>query len=262
MNILEKIKAHKLCEIQQRKKVQSIANLRQTAVYNRTPLDFKASILAKDNKAIIAEFKRQSPSKGIIHPRADLCTIIQGYEANGAAALSILHDRFFFGALDTDFSTARATVSLPLLQKDFILDEYQLEEAKALGADAILLIAKMLPVDRIKALADYAHNLGLQVMLETQNEQEILDHRSTSFDLIGINNRNLNSFEVNIQHSIALAELLPTQAVKIAESGIQSASVLLELAAHGFSGFLIGEYLMKSANPPAQLKLLQGEIKR
>lgn len=262
MKILEKIKAHKLIEIQQRKQIKSIEQLKLSELYNRASIDFKASILSKNNRAIIAEFKRQSPSKGVIHPDADVISIVKGYESNGAAALSILNDNHFFGALETDFANARASVNLPLLQKDFILDEYQLVEAKAIGADAILLIAKMLPVERIKVLANYAHQLGLQVLLETHTEQEILDHLHTEFDLIGINNRDLNTFEVNIQHSIALANLLPQQAVKIAESGIQDANTLLELANNGFSGFLMGEYFMKTNNPAEQLKALQQEIRR
>lgn len=262
MKILDQIKVHKLIDIQHRKTVKSIADLKMSDLYNRTPIDFKACITARDNSAIIAEFKRQSPSKGIIHPDADIKSIVKGYEVNGAAALSILNDSQFFGALNTDFADARATVRLPLLQKDFILDEYQLEEAKAIGADAILLIAKMLPVERVKVLADYAHTLGLQVLLETHTELEIMDHLHTEFDLIGINNRDLNTFQVNIQHSIALANLLPQQAVKIAESGIQDASTLLELANNGFSGFLMGEYFMKTADPAEQLRVLQEEIKR
>ncbi|WP_025125772.1 indole-3-glycerol phosphate synthase TrpC [Myroides odoratimimus] len=261
MKILEQIKAHKRIEVAQRKTIKSIAELRNTPLYNRTPIDFKACITAKNNRAIIAEFKRQSPSKGIIHPNANITEIVKGYEANGAAALSILNDSQFFGALPTDFANARASVNLPLLQKDFILDEYQIEEAKSIGADAILLIAKMLPIERVKVLTDYAHQLGLQVLLETHTEEEIRCHLHTEFDLIGINNRDLNTFEVNIQHSIALANLLPQQAVKIAESGIQNAATLLELADNGFSGFLMGEYFMKMANPAEQLRLLQQEIK-
>lgn len=262
MKILEQIKAHKLIEIEQRKAIKSISQLRNSPLYNRTAIDYKSAILAKNNRAIIAEFKRQSPSKGDIHPNADIHSIVKGYEAAGAAGLSILNDSHFFGALVTDFADARATVNLPLLQKDFILDEYQLEEAKSIGADAILLIAKMLPVERVKVLTDYAHQLGLQVLLETHTEQEITDHLHTAFDLIGINNRDLNTFEVNIQHSIALANLLPQHAVKIAESGIQDAATLLELADNGFAGFLMGEYFMKHTNPPEQLRLLQEEIKR
>ncbi|MGL4582984.1 MAG: indole-3-glycerol phosphate synthase TrpC [Flavobacterium sp.] len=262
MKILEQIKNHKLIEVAQRKAIKSIDQLRETPLYHSTPINYKAAIQAKEGRAIIAEFKRQSPSKGVIHPNADIKTIVQGYEAMGAAGLSILNDSHFFGALDTDFANTRALVNLPLLQKDFILDEYQIEEAKSIGADAILLIAKMLTVDTVKALTDYAHQLGLQVLLETHTEQEIVVHLDTDFDLIGINNRDLNTFEVNINHSIALANLLPKQAVKIAESGIQDAATLLELADNGFAGFLMGEYFMKHANPPEQLRLLQEEIKR
>ena len=258
--ILEKIRRHKEQEVAYKKLKQPVETLQTKELYNRQCTSLKQAIIASKGKGIIAEFKRQSPSKGNIHPNADVTAIVQGYTQEGAAALSILFDQQFFGAKTDDFLKARKATNLPLLQKEFIVDEYQLEEAKAIGADAILLIAKLHPVDRIVQLTDYAHKLGLEVLLETHTEEEVRLYSHTNFDLIGINNRNLNTFDVDIENSILLASYLPTNAVKIAESGIYSANTIKELQQAGFAGYLMGEYFMKEHNPPEILKQLQTEL--
>ncbi len=258
--ILEKIRIHKEQEVANKKIAQPIQTLQSKELYNRKCTSLKQAITASKGKGIIAEFKRQSPSKGIIHPNADVTAIVQGYAQEGATALSILFDQHFFGANIDDFKKAREATDLPLLQKEFIVDEYQLEEAKAIGADAILLIAKLHPVDKITQLTDYAHALGLEVLLETHTEEEVCLYANTNFDLIGINNRNLNTFEVDIANSIRLASYLPSNAVKIAESGIYSAKTIKELQQAGFSGYLMGEYFMKEQNPPQALQQLQKEL--
>lgn len=258
--ILEKIRIYKEQEVANKKLAQPIESLRSKELYNRQCSSLKQAIIASNGKGIIAEFKRQSPSKGIIHPNADVTAIVKGYTQGGATALSILFDQHFFGAKNDDFQKARQATNLPLLQKEFIIDEYQLEEAKAIGADAILLIAKLHTIDRIVQLTDYAHALGLEVLLETHTEEEVRLYAHTNFDLIGINNRNLNTFEVDIANSIRLASYLPTNAVKIAESGIYSADTIKELQQAGFAGYLMGEYFMKEANPPQVLRQLQKEL--
>ncbi|WP_010251585.1 indole-3-glycerol phosphate synthase TrpC [Myroides injenensis] len=254
--ILTKIKENKLKEIQERISKTSLQALQKSPLFSRSCLSMKENIIDKTQKGIIAEFKRQSPSKGIIHPNADIKQITQGYQASGASAISILNDQKFFGALSTDFEIGRASISLPLLQKDFVLCEYQIAEAKASGADVILLIAKMLKTEEVKRLTHYAHQLGLEVLLETHNAEEIIAHQSTEFDLIGINNRDLNTFKVDIENSIRLAQLLPSYAVKIAESGIDNTESIKHLKENGFSGFLMGEYFMKDKDPAQKLKEL------
>lgn len=253
-DILEKIKQHKVKEVEQRKALIPEKQLKDSPLFNRQTISLVDTIKSIQTPHIIAEFKRQSPSKGIIRQDADLLTIISGYQKQGAAAISVLHDMTFFGAIPTDLITARKQLQIPLLQKDFILDEYQITEAKYLGADLILLIAKILPPEVLKRFTAYAHELGLEVLLETHNESEIRAHRTTEFDLIGINNRDLNTFSVDIDNSIALSQLLPSQAIKVAESGIDNPQVINRLYQEGFSAFLIGEYFMKAADPTLKLR--------
>ncbi|MBC7494051.1 MAG: indole-3-glycerol-phosphate synthase, partial [Flavobacterium sp.] len=211
---------------------------------------------------IIAEFKRKSPAKGNINLEANGVEVTQGYVDAGVAGLSVLTDELFFGAKKDDFQLAIKNKIIPILRKDFIVDEYQIFQSKAMGADVILLIAKFLTNKELQSFTYLAHELGLEVFLETHSETEILDNLDLPFDLIGINNRNLNSFEVAVENSIKLAELLPKSCVKIAESGIQDFETVQLLKKYGFNGFLIGEYFMREQNPAVKCAELIQKLKR
>lgn len=213
----------------------------------------KDSILSRPG-GIIAEFKRRSPSKGEISPTADVGKIIPQYKDNGAAAFSILTDTRFFGGAITDLTVAR-TISeeIPILRKDFIVSPLQIEEARKIGASAILLIAAILTKEEIKTFNDIAHSFGMETLIEIHDLKE-LDKITFEPDLLGVNNRNLSSFVTNLNHSVDLIPSLPKNHVLIAESGIKSPEDLKRLKEAGFSGFLIGEALMASSNPGETLK--------
>ena len=204
--------------------------------------------IAGQEKVVIAEFKRRSPSKGWIHRHADAAQIPLAYQQAGAAALSILTDEAYFGGSLKDIRTARPTVSLPILRKDFIISRYQLLQAKAVQADAVLLIASALTPQACLTLAKEAHALGLETLLEIHTEAE-LDYLNEYIDVVGVNNRHLGTFHTDASHSLRLAEALPRGIVKISESGISSPDTLLQLREAGFDGFLIGETFMKTDEP-------------
>jgi len=247
MNILEEIIEYKREEVKSKKSKAKIADLEKRELFSRTVLSLKDFLLDKSRTGIIAEFKRRSPSKGIINPDVDIVEVTKGYAENGASCLSVLTDEHFFGGSDEDLIKARVN-EIPILRKDFIIDEYQLIEAKSLGADVILLIAACLSPAEVKRLAVFAKNLGLEVLLELHAEEE-LDHISDETTIIGINNRNLKTFVVDIDRSLRMAEKIPLSKLKIAESGISSVENILLFKQHGFHGFLIGENFMKAANP-------------
>jgi indole-3-glycerol phosphate synthase len=256
MNILETIKNHKTIEVEERKSLYPVKLLEKSPFFESPCVSLKTYLGDSKRSGIIAEFKRKSPSKGDINKYAQTQEVTLGYMQAGAAALSVLTDEVFFGAQKNDIQTARKFNYCPILRKDFIIDEYQIVEAKAMGADAILLIAKMLDTASIKKLAAFAKSLGLEVFLETHTEDEVLSSAALDVDLIGINNRNLNSFEVDIENSIRLAQLLPKNLIKVAESGIESADTIRLLKQNGFNGFLIGEYFMRHSNPAEKCKEL------
>lgn len=259
MNILDTIKQQKIKEVAYRKSHVPIDLLVQHPFFERKTISMKQSIV-DSSTGIIAEFKRKSPSKGVINQHSEPIEVMKGYERNGVAAISCLTDQEFFGANKRDFIEARTEISIPMLRKEFIIDSYQLYESKAMGADAILLIAKLLSKAEIDNLTKIAHSLHLEVFLETHIEQEVKDHLETDADLIGINNRNLESFEVSIEQSMRLLELLPKHLVKIAESGLHTVKDVLQMKALGFDGFLIGEYFMKAQNPVDQCKQFIKEL--
>lgn len=256
MSILDKIKAAKLKEVALLKSKYSYSYLEEQTLFNSATHSMKKVIENSVTGGIIAEFKRKSPAKGNINLNADVVEVTQGYANAMVSGLSVLTDFEFFGARKTDFEIARKTNEIPILRKDFIIDEYQIVQSKAMGADVILLIAKILTSNQLKSFANLAHDLGMEVFLETQNETEILENLDLPFDLIGINNRNLNSFEVSVENSIKLAQLLPKSSIKIAESGIDSIETIQLLKSNGFDGFLIGEYFMKEQNPAQKCKTL------
>jgi len=247
MNILEEIIEYKREEVKSKKSKVKTADFEKRELFSRAVLPLKDFLLDKSRTGIIAEFKRRSPSKGIINPDVDVVEVTKGYTEHGASCLSILTDEYFFGGSDEDIIKARVN-EIPILRKDFIIDEYQLIEAKSIGADVILLIAACLTPAEVKRLAFFAKNLGLEVLLELHAEEE-LEHICDETDVIGINNRNLKTFDVDIERSLRMAEKIPFPKFKVAESGISSVNDILLFKQHGFQGFLIGENFMKATNP-------------
>jgi indole-3-glycerol phosphate synthase len=252
MNILEKIIARKATEVAARKNDVPEQELEKGRYFSRQSLSLRKSLLDDKKTGIIAEYKRRSPSKGIINDRDSVEAVTMAYTAYGASGISILTDLEFFGGSLDDLLSARDN-GIPLLRKDFMIDEYQITEAKAYGADVILLIAACLSPLRVKQLAKKAKDLGLEVLLELHDESE-LDHVCELVDLVGVNNRNLKTFEVDMEHSTRLAEKIGNDFVKVAESGINDVNNIRYLKAHGFRGFLIGEYFMKQKSPMEAFK--------
>ncbi len=248
MNILETIVAKKKIEVAVRKVTQTISELEKLPLFTKLPLSFADFLLHHGKTGIIAEFKKQSPSKGIINNCSFTADLVKDYEKYGASAVSILTDKEFFGGSLKDLEEAAKVLQIPLLRKDFIIDEYQLVESKAYGADIILLIAACLSKEQVQKLSATAKKLGLNVLLEIHNEQE-LDHICENIDVVGINNRDLKTFKVDINHSIELAKKIPSQKIKISESGIDDVKTIQHLKQNGFSGFLIGEKFMKEEDP-------------
>jgi len=248
MSILEEIITYKRRETEERKRLYPLELLKKSIYYPSPGISLKQYILRPDKLGIIAEFKRQSPSKGMINRYAEVEKTSIGYMRAGASALSVLTDRNYFGGSILDLETARKFNYCPVLRKDFIIDEYQIFESKSVGADAILLLAAVLTKDEIKRFTNLAHELGMEVLLEFYGDDE-LEKYDESVDLAGINNRNLNNFSVDFEHAIRMAEKLPDNAIKIAESGIQQAADILTLREAGFVGFLIGELFMRELSP-------------
>ncbi len=249
MNILEQIIANKQQEVQLKKELCTIKQLENSIYFNSKCVSFKQYISDPDRSGIIAEFKRKSPSKGFINKYADAEEITIGYMQAGASALSVLTDEVFFGAMAIDFSSARKYNYCPILRKDFIIDEFQIIESKSIGADVILLIAKILSPQQIQQYTTLAHALGLEVVLEVQNENEIKSTQHITVDVIGINNRNLEKFTINIENSLELSAFIPATTIKISESGIENIEQIKKLKEFGFQGFLMGEYFMKQTKP-------------
>jgi len=247
MNILDKIVEHKRAEVSRNKLEISISELEKSFYFDRKVLSLKESLEKGNRTGIIAEFKRRSPSKGVINDKADVIEVTTAYTENGASALSVLTDENFFGGNDEDLIGARIN-DIPVLRKDFIIDEYQVIEAKSIGADVILLIAACLTPTEVKRLAGFARSMGLEVLLELHDERE-LAHVCNETELIGINNRNLKTFDVNIEQSLLMAGKIPDDKIKIAESGISSVDDIMMFKENGFKGFLIGELFMKEADP-------------
>jgi len=247
MNILDKIVAQKQIEVAARKLQTPVGVLEQMKYFSAETLSLYSFLLDPTKTGIIAEFKRKSPSKGVINDQATVEEVTMAYAKYGASGISVLTDTEFFGGSLNDLLAATIN-EVPLLRKDFMIDEYQLIEAKAHGAEVILLIAACLSPEKVKSMAATAKSLGLEVLLEIHNEQE-LEHICDSIDLVGVNNRNLKNFEVSIDTSLALIKQIPTKKLAIAESGISNVDTIVTLRQAGFKGFLIGENFMKQASP-------------
>lgn len=248
-NILERIIQHKVLEVQSRKAHSPVSLLERSAYFERKPLSLSAFISRKDKSGIIAEFKRKSPSKGVINAAAQVEDVTAGYREAGASGLSVLTDSEFFGGSSEDLQKAREHNDIPILRKDFIVDEYQIVEAKSIGADVILLIAAALEPSVLRKFADVAHTLGMQVLLEVHNKEELLLNLNSGADLIGVNNRNLKTFELSLDVSRSLACIIPKEIIKVSESGIESPETILELRELGYEGFLMGQNFMQHARP-------------
>lgn len=242
MNILDTIIERKKQEISESKFKISVEQLKDSAFFERKTFSLKETL--KSKSGIIAEFKRKSPSKGIINDKVSTLEVVSDYEKHGASAVSILTDNDFFGGSFNDILSVRNYINIPILRKDFMIDEYQFYEAKSIGADVILLIAACLSPNQVLEFTELAHSLKLEVLLEIHSEEE-LKHINPAIDFVGINNRNLKDFKVNLQHSVELKNQLPKDIFSIAESGIYNEEDFKFLREKGFDGFLMGEYFMK-----------------
>jgi len=248
MTILDKIIAYKHKEVAVKKASFPISLLEQSIFFSRTTNSL-AKALRESDTGIIAEHKRRSPSKSVINETVLVQDVAMGYESAGVSGMSVLTDTNFFGGSIEDLLLARDVVSFPLLRKEFIVDSYQIIEAKAYGADAILLIAASLTSEQLINFSALAKSLDLDVLLEVHNREELEKSILPTVDMLGVNNRNLKTFEVNIGTSKELSVSIPSEFVRVSESGISSIETIIELRDYGFNGFLIGENFMKTANP-------------
>lgn len=249
MNILDTIEIHKKKEVVDRKTVLSVSDLEKRILFQRPTASLKKALTAPNASGIIAEFKRKSPSKSVINASAKADSTAMQYIQAGASALSVLTDQNFFGGSDEDFLAARAVNTCPMLRKDFIVDEYQIIEAKSIGADVILLIAAILDSSQVKKFTTLAHSLNLEVLLEVHDQEEIDVNLDSGADLIGVNNRNLKTFEISIDVSRRLCASIPKDVVKISESGIDKVESIIELCQLGYRGFLMGQKFMEQPDP-------------
>ena len=259
MNILDTIVERKKAEIAERKQQKSLDVIKADDYYSRKTISLVEGLSKPNASGIIAEFKRKSPSKGIINDQIDPVEVTKAYQAAGASAVSILTDEYFFGGNDQDLLRARQALDIPILRKEFIIDEYQVHEAKALGADLILLIAACLSKEEVVRFSTLARSLGLEVLLELHDEDE-LDHVCETIDLVGINNRSLKTFDVNIARSLRMAGQLPKDKLKVAESGIDDPAQVKLFKENGYSAFLIGENFMKTNDPGMALNEFRNQI--
>ncbi len=260
MNILDKIVKDKHKEVTLKKELIPSKLLVQLPFFDRKTVSL-ATKLRNSQTGIIAEFKRRSPSKSIINENANVEDVAIGYEQAGVCGMSVLTDEIYFGGTLDDLLIARENCNLPLLRKEFVIDEYQILEAKAYGADVILLIASILSKTKIKQFSELAKSLKLDVLLEVHNEEELHKSIMPSLDMIGVNNRNLKTFEISLEISKVLSNLIPDDFVKVSESGINNTEAIKELQPFGYKGFLIGENFMKTNNPGASAKIFIDELK-
>ncbi len=248
MNILDKIVVDKKKEVALKKSIVPISQLEQSVLFSRNTVSL-ATALRNRTSGIIAEHKRRSPSKSEINQHLNVQDVARGYEQAGVCGMSVLTDAKYFGGSLDDLLLARSATHFPLLRKEFIIDAYQIIEAKAYGADVILLIAAILTKEEIKVFSELAKSLHLEVLLEVHDEEELNKSIMPSLDMLGVNNRNLKTFEVSLETSKALSSLIPNDFVKVSESGISSIKAIQELTQYNFQGFLIGENFMKTSNP-------------
>ena len=260
MNILDKITRDKRIEVNLRKQLIPTKQLEQSILFERETISL-ANKLRNSTTGIIAEHKRRSPSKQVINHNLNVFDVAKGYEEAGVCGMSVLTDGKYFGGSLDDLLTARSSCNLPLLRKEFIIDEYQIIEAKAYGADVILLIAAILTKAELKQFSELAKSLNLDVLLEVHNEEELNKSIMPSLDMLGVNNRNLKTFEVSLETSKQLSALIPNDFVKVSESGISNIEAIKLLQPFGYKGFLIGENFMKTDNAGESAKQFIKELK-
>lgn len=261
MTILDKIVERKKQEVADAKSKVSLEELTQYPLFERTCYSLIESVLHPDRTGIIAEYKRASPSKGVINSHSTVEEVVLGYQNAGASAISVLTDTDFFKGTLADLTQARAVLTIPLLRKEFIVDKYQIAEAKAYGADIILLIAACLTPEEIEDFSNYAKSLGLNILLEVHNEEELVQNIFPNIDAIGVNNRNLKDFSVSLEHSYDLVNKIPNNYIKVSESGISNPETIKDLKERGFNSFLIGENFMKTDDPAQAIKEFVNQIK-
>ena len=248
MNILDKIIADKHKEVALKKMLVPTSQLEASSLFERHSNSLSQA-LRQSKTGIIAEHKRRSPSKQTINQDTNVGQVASGYQDAGVCGMSVLTDIKYFGGSLEDLMLARASVEMPLLRKEFMIDEFQVLEAKAHGADVILLIAAVLDRNQIKTLSELAKSLSMDVLLEVHNEEELHKSLMPSLDMLGVNNRNLKTFEVSLDTSKSLSKLIPNDFVKVSESGISHIEAIQDLQKYGYEGFLIGENFMKTSNP-------------
>ena len=260
MTILDKIVERKRVEVSEAQAKVSIEELSKYPLFSRTCYSLKESVLDPQRTGIISEYKRASPSKGVINNINTVSEVVKGYQNAGASAISVLTDADFFQGSLKDLEEARSVLTIPLLRKEFIIDKYQIAEAKAYGADIILLIAACLTNEEVSELSNYAKTLGLNVLLEVHNEEELKGNLFDTVDAIGVNNRNLKDFSVSLAHSYDLVNKIPDTYIKVSESGISDPQTIRELKSIGYNSFLIGENFMKTTDPGKALLEFVKEI--
>ncbi|MFC0606022.1 indole-3-glycerol phosphate synthase TrpC [Winogradskyella pulchriflava] len=261
MNILDKIVRDKRKEVDLKKSIIPFAQLEASVLFN-SETNSLANNLKQSLSGIIAEHKRRSPSKSVINQNLNVQDVAIGYENAGVSGMSVLTDNKYFGGSLDDLILARASCNLPLLRKEFIIDTYQIVEAKAYGADVILLIAAILTKEEIKQYSELAKSLNLDVLLEVHNQEELQKSIMPSIDMLGVNNRNLKTFEVSLEISKTLSQQIPDEFIKVSESGISSIESIKELQPYGYKGFLIGENFMKTNNPGESAKGFIGKLNK
>jgi len=250
MSILDRIIANKVKEVGLLKEKLPIDLLEKSDYLEKEAVSLSVSLAEDNSSCIIAEFKRRSPSAGIVNEKVEPEVVARDYELGGAAGISVLTDGKYFGGSLDDLGRVRKAVKLPLLRKEFIIDEYQVIESRAEGADAILLIAAALDKGKVKILSELARDVGLEVVLEVHSEEE-LDHLHPAVNIVGVNNRDLKRMVTDVGISRNLAVKIPEGFLRISESGISNATAIVELRDLGYRGFLIGEYFMKQEDPGA-----------
>lgn len=260
MTILDNIVAAKKVHVEACKKNFNVSNFEKKPLFGRKTISLKNGLLEAGSSGIIAEFKRKSPSKGIINDKVKPEEITLAYQKAGVSGVSILTDEPFFGGTPQDLTAARGNLSIPILRKEFIVDEYQILEAKAMGADLILLIAAILTPSEIKSFAGMAKSLGMEILFEVHDREE-LDKVCPDVTLVGVNNRNLKNFVVDIQQSVELAKYIPSDFLKVSESGIEKTESIRMLKGVGYNGFLIGENFMRNGNPGEACKNFINELR-
>ena len=262
MNVLSQIIGKKRERVEEAKRAVPLERLRSEALAKReqAPSHALRRALQIDGINIIAEFKRRSPSKGVIRAEADLPSVVRSYQAGGAAAVSVLTEHDHFDGSLADLEAVKRCIELPVLRKDFVFDPYQVFEAAAAGADAVLLIVAMLDDSQLESLQSLVVELGMDALVEVHNSPEMDRAAGCGAKLVGVNNRNLRTFEVSLETSVQLAPLAPRDALLVSESGLTTRSDLQRLREHGFHGFLIGETLMRAACPEAALRELRDDV--